>query len=48
MRKADILALRNVLRYIATADPEIQNEVLRLDAILDAQLRPKKEKPAHE
>lgn len=48
MRKADLTALRNVLRYISTSDPEIQNEVLRLDAILDAQLQPKKEKPAHE
>lgn len=48
MKKADILALRNVLRYIATANPEIQTEVLRLDALLAAQLQPKKEKPAHD
>lgn len=48
MKKTDLQALRNVLRYIATADPTIQNEVLRLDALLAAQLQPKKEKTAHE
>ncbi len=48
MKKTDITALRNVLRYISTADPTIQAEVLRLDAILAAQLTPKKEKPAHD
>jgi len=47
MKKADLNALRNVLRYIATSDPEIQNEVLRLDALLAAQLQPK-EKKTHE
>jgi len=47
MKKADLNALRNVLRYISTSDPEIQNEVLRLDALLAAQLQPK-EKKTHE
>lgn len=44
MKKADIQAIRNVLRYISTADPTIQNEVLRLDALLAAQLQPKEKK----
>jgi hypothetical protein len=44
MKKTDMEALRNVLRYISTADPTIQAEVLRLDGLLAQQLQPKKEK----
>jgi len=41
MNKKDIQQLRAVLRYIATADPVLQQEVLRLDAVLAEMQKPK-------
>lgn len=41
MKKHDIERLRRVLRYVVTSDPDIQAEVLRLDDLLAAQLKPK-------
>ena len=41
MNKKDIQQLRAVLRYIATSDPVLQQEVLRLDALLADMLKPK-------
>lgn len=38
LSKKDIQALRRVIRYIATSDPDIQHEVLRLDAVLERAL----------
>lgn len=43
MKKSDIQSLRDVLRHISTSRSDIQNEVLRLDAILEMLLKPKKE-----
>lgn len=43
MKKTDIQSLRDVLRHISTSRQDIQNEVLRLDAILEMLLKPKKE-----
>jgi hypothetical protein len=47
MKKTDLQAIRNVFRYVSTADPTIQAEVLRLDALIAQQLQPK-EKKTHE
>lgn len=44
MNKKDIQALRKVLRHVATADPALQKEILRLDALLEAELKPKETK----
>jgi hypothetical protein len=41
MTKKDIQAIRRVLRHIATSDPALQQEILRIDAILEAELKPK-------
>jgi hypothetical protein len=41
MTKKDIQAIRKVLRHIATSDPALQQEILRIDAILEAELKPK-------
>jgi len=41
MTKKDIQAIRKVLRHIATSDPALQREILRIDAILEAELKPK-------
>lgn len=41
MNKKDIQALRKVLRHIATSDPALQKEILRLDALLETELKPK-------
>lgn len=41
MNKKDMQQLRKVLRYISTSDPAIQQEALRLDAILADMLKPK-------
>lgn len=43
--KRDLQALRRVIRHVATSDPEIQAEVLRLDAVLDKALQPAKDRP---
>jgi hypothetical protein len=47
MKKADLEAIHNVLRYVSTADPGIQAEVLRLHALITQLLQPK-EKKTHE
>jgi hypothetical protein len=46
MNKKDIASMRNVLRYIATSDRDIREEVLRLDALLEKlqQTKPKEGK----
>jgi hypothetical protein len=44
MTKKDIQAIRRVLRHIATSDPALQQEILRIDAILEAELKPKETK----
>jgi len=44
MTKKDIQAIRRVLRHIATSDPALQQEILRIDAILEAELKPKDSK----
>jgi len=44
MTKKDIQAIRKVLRHIATSDPALQQEILRIDAILEAELKPKDSK----
>jgi hypothetical protein len=46
MKQKDIAALRNVLRFIATSDRDIREEVLRLDAMLEKlqQTKPKEGK----
>ena len=41
MKKADIQAMRNVLRHVATSRQDIQTEVLRLDEMLRQLLNPK-------
>jgi hypothetical protein len=41
MKKADIQALRDVLRHVATSRQDIQTEVLRLDEMLRQLLNPK-------
>jgi hypothetical protein len=41
MKKADIQALRDVLRHVATSRQDIQSEVLRLDDMLGRMLNPK-------
>jgi hypothetical protein len=41
MKKADIQALRDVLRHVATSRQDIQQEVLRLDDMLGRMLNPK-------
>ncbi len=41
MTKKDIQAIRKVLRHIATSDPALQQEILRIDAILEAELKAK-------
>ncbi len=41
MNKKDIQSLRRILRHIPTADPALQKEILRLDAILETMLKPK-------
>jgi hypothetical protein len=40
MKKADIQALRDVLRHVATSRQDIQTEVLRLDEMLRQLLNP--------
>jgi hypothetical protein len=44
MTKKDIQAIRKVLRHIATSDPALQQEILRIDSILEAELKPKDSK----
>lgn len=45
LSKKDLQALRRVIRYVSTSDPAIQQEVLRLDAVLEKILtEPSKDK----
>jgi hypothetical protein len=48
MKKADIQALREVLRHIATSRQDIQSEVLRLDDMLGRMLNPKNKEEQNE
>jgi len=48
MKKADIQALREVLRHIATSRQDIQQEVLRLDDMLGRMLNPKNKEEQNE
>lgn len=41
MKQKDIASIRNVLRYIATSDRNVRDEVLRLDALLEKLQQPK-------
>lgn len=47
MTKQDLINLRQVLRYISTSDITIQNEVLRLDAVLEKALHTINAKEKH-
>lgn len=38
MTRQDLQALRRVLRYVSTSDTTIQDEVLRLDTVLERAL----------
>ena len=44
MNKKDIQLIRKVLRHVTTSDPALQQEILRIDAILEAELKPKDSK----
>lgn len=41
MRKKDMQDMRDVLRYVMTSNPDVQEKVLRLDALLEHLLEPK-------
>jgi hypothetical protein len=41
MNKKDIQAIRKALRHVATSDPQLQKEILRIDALLEAELKQK-------
>ena len=44
INKKDLAALRRVLRHVSTSDTHVQNEAIRLDALLERILaEPKKE-----
>lgn len=44
MTKKDIQMIRKVLRHVTTSDPALQQEILRIDAILEAELKQKEQK----
>lgn len=47
LSRRDVQALRRVIRYVSTSNPDIQHEALRLDAVLEKALTDPPKEPTN-